>query len=793
MTSTFKPMPTRASRLGGFPFNANHALKGASALICFSHLRWNFVYQRPQHLMTRMAAHQPVFFFEEPVVSNGDKPMLIRTQVAPHVTVLVPHLPHALSDVQKVDAQRRLLQELIETERLTRRTFWYYTPMSLEFSTDIQADVVVYDCMDELSAFRGAPASLIAWEKKLFAKADVVFTGGFSLFEAKRALHPNVHAFPSSVDIDHFKQARTIPAAPPEDQAAIPTPRLGFFGVIDERFDIELVGALATARPDWHFVLVGPVVKIDPATLPHQANIHYLGSKSYEELPRYLAGWDVALMPFARNESTRYISPTKTPEYLAGGRIVVSTPIADVVSDYRDGRVVKIADGPEAFETAIVSALAHASSPAEIFARCDVAIEGKSWDHTVSEMRKQLVRLDPVKPLQAASANTAVNVLHAIPQHADYDYLIVGAGFAGSVLAERLACDSGKRVLVVDKRSHIGGNAYDYYDAAGILVHQYGPHIFHTNAKRIVDYLSQFTQWRPYEHRVLAKIDEQLVPLPINLTTLEMLYDRTFTPESAQTFLDGLAVAVENPKTSEDIVVSRIGRDLYEKFYRGYTRKQWGLDPSELDAAVAARIPIRTNDDDRYFDDEFQQMPANGYTAMFERMLAHPNIAVLLDTDFATVAKQVNYRELVYTGRVDEYFNYQYGPLPYRSLRFEHKTVDTETFQAAGVVNYPSVSVPYTRVTEYKYLTGQTHPQTSLTYEFPGDEGDPYYPVPRPENAALYAKYRDLADASPDVTFVGRLATYRYYNMDQVVAQALATYDRMCTKVTPTDGLEAVA
>lgn len=361
-----------------------------------------------------------------------------------------------------------------------------------------------------------------------------------------------------------------------------------------------------------------------------------------------------------------------------------------------------------------------------------------------------------------------------------FDYLIVGAGFAGSVLAERLAAGLNKRVLVVDRRPHIGGNAYDHYDEAGVLIHRYGPHIFHTNAQRIVDYLSRFTEWRPYEHRVLAQVDGQQVPIPINMTTLNKLYGLNMTTEQeAADFLASRAEPVENIQTSEDVVINGIGRELYQKFFRGYTRKQWGLDPSQLDKSVTSRIPTRTNTDARYFTDTFQRMPKYGYTKMFEKMLAHPNIKVMVNTDYREIRDEVQHDHLIFCGPIDEYFDYRFGKLPYRSLKFEHKQLDQEQFQAVGTVNYPSEEVPYTRISEYKHLTGQDHPKTSITYEYPSAEGDPYYPIPRPENAELYKRYQKLADETPGVTFVGRLGTYKYYNMDQVVGQALALYKRI--------------
>lgn len=358
------------------------------------------------------------------------------------------------------------------------------------------------------------------------------------------------------------------------------------------------------------------------------------------------------------------------------------------------------------------------------------------------------------------------------------DVLIVGAGFAGSVLAERFA-STGRRVVLLDKRLHIGGNAYDEYDEAGILIHRYGPHIFHTNAQAIVDYLSRFTLWRPYEHRVLARVGDALLPIPINRTTINRFFGVSLSPQEVPSFLASKAERVPEIMSSADVVLSTVGRELYEAFFRGYTRKHWGVDPSELDRSVTARIPTRTNDDDRYFGDRFQMMPRDGYTAMFAAMLDHPNITLMLGTSFDEVKDRIDARHVVYTGPVDEYFGFQFGKLPYRSLRFEHRSLDIPRSQPVAVVNYPSPEVPYTRVTEFKHLTGQLHPKTSICYEFPSATGDPYYPVPQPETAALYSRYQALADATANVTFVGRLATYRYYNMDQVVGQALATFARL--------------
>ncbi|MDP2357964.1 MAG: UDP-galactopyranose mutase [Beijerinckiaceae bacterium] len=373
-----------------------------------------------------------------------------------------------------------------------------------------------------------------------------------------------------------------------------------------------------------------------------------------------------------------------------------------------------------------------------------------------------------------------------------YDWLVVGAGFAGSVLAERLANGRGERVLLIDRRTHIGGNAYDHYDEAGILIHRYGPHIFHTNSKQIFDHLSQFTNWRKYEHRVLANIEGQLLPVPINLDTVNRLYGLSLTSEELATFFAQRAEHVDEIRTSEDVVISQVGRDLYEKFFKGYTRKQWGVDPSELDKSVTSRVPTRTCRDDRYFTDVYQYMPSAGYTRMFERMLSSSNIDISLGVDYKDVREKVGNARTIFTGPIDEFFDFRFGKLPYRSLRFDHQNFADEWLQPVAVINYP-MSEDYTRVTEYKHLTGQRHPSTSVTYEYPSADGDPYYPIPRPENAALYKRYEALANAEKDVWFAGRLATYRYYNMDQVVGQALATFRRINEALPKSVAFQAVA
>ena len=359
--------------------------------------------------------------------------------------------------------------------------------------------------------------------------------------------------------------------------------------------------------------------------------------------------------------------------------------------------------------------------------------------------------------------------------------LIVGAGFAGSVVARELA-DAGRQVLVVDRRTHIGGNAYDAIDDQGVLIHPYGPHIFHTNSQRVYDWLSRFTAWRPYEHRVRSVVGGVAYPFPINRTTLNMLYGLDLDEAAAAAFFERVRELREPVRTSEDVVLASVGRELYELFFLHYTRKQWGLDPSQLKAGVAARIPVRCNDDDRYFSDTWQVMPRDGYAAMFASMLGHPNIRVELGVDFLDMRRRGahhGFSHTVFTGPVDAWFDYQHGRLPYRSLRFEHEHLPgTERFQQTGTWNYPN-DHDYTRITEFKHLTGQQHPGTSIVREYPQADGDPYYPIPREDNEALYKRYQAMAAQEPSVTFVGRLAQYRYYNMDQVVGAALAAAERL--------------
>ena len=765
---------------GAHDHHRQRMARAGSTLICFSHLRWNFVWQRPQHLMARFARSMRVLFWEEPrFAEDRAAPTL---DVAPCATtgvvVLTPVLPSGLAGSAADKAVRELLNAFLAGEPgpFVR---WYYTPMMLPLSEHVPATCVVYDCMDELAAFKAPPAGLLDLEARLLQEADLVFTGGRSLYESKRATRPDSHLFPSSVDVPHFATAR-LPGATAANQADLPGPRLGYCGVIDERMDLDLLAAVADARPEWSIVMVGPVVKIAADDLPRRANIHYLGGRTYDELPTYLRGWDVALMPFAINEATRFISPTKTPEYLAAGCPVVSTPVVDVVRGYGTLEGVGIAGDADAFVAACEQALMLRPDGAWRDAADAVLAEG-SWDRTFGRMADLIGAViaaqNEVQPIVSPTTWPVIAPIH-------YDVMIVGAGFAGAVMAERLAVGSGKKVLVVDRRPHVAGNAYDRYDDAGILMHQYGPHIFHTNSADVFDHLSRFTEWRPYEHRVLADVDGKLVPMPINRTTLNMLYGLDLaTDEQTEAFLASRAEPVDDIRTSADVVVSKVGRELYETFFQGYTRKQWGMDPSELDKSVTARVPTRTNADDRYFTDTFQAMPLEGYTRMFERMLDHPNIDVLLGVDYEEARAAYPHDHLVFTGPIDEYFGYRYGKLPYRSLQFRHESHDCEWFQQVAVVNYPAEAVPHTRITEYKYLTGQQSPRTSITFEIPSAEGDPYYPIPREENQALFKRYEALAIAQSDVTFVGRLATYRYYNMDQVVGQALSAYRRLAAKL----------
>jgi glycosyltransferase involved in cell wall biosynthesis len=357
-------------------------------LVCFSHLRWDFVWQRPQHLLSRAARHYTVLLVEEPIFKPGIAPHMDVSERPQGVTVAVPMLPEGLAHEDVIAEQHDLVEALIGRDSASTRIFWYYTPMALAFTSDLECDLCVYDNMDELSLFRGASQELLDLESSLFARADLVFTGGMSLYEAKRGRHHSVHAFPSSIDFHHFAKARAV-KQDPDDQAQIPYPRLGFFGVIDERMDIDLVGEAADLRPDWQFVMIGPVVKIDPGTLPQRPNIHWLGGKSYNELPQYLSGWNIGFMPFALNEATKFISPTKTPEFLAAGVPVVSTAITDVVRPYGDKGLVEIA---RSARDVVEKAELILSRPKENWlAKVDRHLAAGSWDKTWANMHKLML------------------------------------------------------------------------------------------------------------------------------------------------------------------------------------------------------------------------------------------------------------------------------------------------------------------------------------------------------------------------------------------------------------------
>jgi UDP-galactopyranose mutase len=749
--------------------------RSQAPLICFSHLRWDFVLQRPQHLMSRFARNRQIYFFEEFIPTEHHSPYLeYHPYQGTDIVSLRPRIPRDWDEQRRDAGLAQLLDLMIRLNRIEQPVLWFYSPVMYAFARHVDASAVVYDCMDELANFRFAPAGLKELEAELMEGADLVLTGGASLFEARRHRHDNIHVFPSGVDTSHFAAARRgLPV--PSDMAALPGKKLGFYGVIDERIDLPLLDQVARARPDWSLVVVGPLAKIGHHELPSVPNLHFVGQRAYGELPNYLASWDVALMPFAINEATRFISPTKTPEYLAAGLPVVSTPIRDVVSTYSGIEAVRIASSPEQFIAACEVAMEL--DPATYLPPVDAKLAAMGWD----ESFRRISGLVDAAVARNSPAPPAPHV-HRSSRGGPYDYLVVGAGFAGSVLAERLAADAGKRVLLCDRRPHLGGNAYDHHDAAGILVHKYGPHIFHTNSDEIFAYLSRFTAWRPYEHRVLASVAGQLLPMPINRTTLNALYGLALCDDAeAEAFLRSRAEPVDLVRSARDVVISQVGSDLYRTFFEGYTRKQWGIEPDQLDKAVTARVSTRSNTDDRYFLDRIQAMPLHGYTAMFERMLDNPMIERSLGTDFRDLRDKAGKlaEHIIYTGPVDEYFEYRFGRLPYRSLKFDHRTLEQEWHQPVAVVNYPSEDVPYTRISEYKHLTGQEAPVTTITYEYPSVEGDPYYPIPRPENQALYKRYEALADATPGVTFVGRLATYRYYNMDQIVGQALATFRRI--------------
>lgn len=353
-----------------------------------------------------------------------------------------------------------------------------------------------------------------------------------------------------------------------------------------------------------------------------------------------------------------------------------------------------------------------------------------------------------------------------------YKYVIVGAGIAGITMAERLASKTNEKVLVIEKRNHIGGNVYDSYNDDGILIHNYGPHIFHTNNKEVFDYLSRFTEWNDFQHRVLTFVDGNLLPMPISVETINSLYNLNLNTFEFENFIEEQRIKLEKIETSEDVALSKAGKDIYEKFFKNYTIKQWGTDPANLDTTVISRIPFRFNRDTRYFADKYQGMPKHGYTKMCEQMLNNKNIKIMLNTDYKEVLDDLNYDKLIYTGPIDEYYDFEFGKLQYRSVRFEVETIDTNSFQEAPVVNYPN-DYDFTRITEFKKLTWQNHSKTTIMKEFPCFGEEPYYPYPTKEWKDKFTLYKTKMEKELDVVFIGRLAEYQYYNMDAVVQKAM--------------------
>ena len=357
------------------------------------------------------------------------------------------------------------------------------------------------------------------------------------------------------------------------------------------------------------------------------------------------------------------------------------------------------------------------------------------------------------------------------------DFLIVGAGLAGCVLAERLASQLNKKVLIIDRRDHIGGNCFDYYNEEGVLVHKYGPHYFRTNSDHVFQYLSQFTKWRPAEYRIKVFIDGELYPFPINRDTLNMFFKVDLKTEAeAEAFLETKKVKIEHITNSEEKIISQAGLEIYNAFFKNYTQKQWGIPPKELDPSVCGRIPIRTNTNDLYFNEKYQMMPLHGYHILFKNMLNHPKITIKLNSSFLDIQKIVTSEALIYTGPIDEFFKYKLGKLPYRSLKFEHESYNKEFYQNWVQINYPN-EFDFTRIVEIKHVTGQKIDKTTIVKEYPSSKGDPFYPIPNKSNFHLYNQYKKLAENIKNVFFIGRLAQYQYLNMDEVVARALNLFE----------------
>ena len=358
-----------------------------------------------------------------------------------------------------------------------------------------------------------------------------------------------------------------------------------------------------------------------------------------------------------------------------------------------------------------------------------------------------------------------------------FDYVVVGAGLAGLTIAERIANILNKQVLIIEKRHHIGGNVYDSYNDDGILIHNYGPHTFHTNDKEVFDYVLQFTKWHDYQHRVLSYVDGNFVPLPISLETINQLYNLNLSEDEMDGFINGKKIPIKEITNSEEVVLSQAGKDIYEKFFKNFTIKQWGVSPAELDPSVIKRIPFRKNRDTRYFTDRYQGNPAYGFTRMCEKMIENSNIHVMLNTDYKTVIDQIDYNTMIYTGPLDYYFDNKFGKLLWRSIRFEFETYDIESYQPTASTRYPN-DYDYTRITEFKKMTGQVHPKTTILKEYPCFGEEPYYTYPTKEWKELAERYKKLALKEKKVIFLGRLAEYKYYDMDDVIRRALDVFEQ---------------
>lgn len=747
-------------------------------VICFSSARWDLAFQRTQHLMARFAKTRRVIYWQAASVGGLAEHPYLDLQPCRHtgVTVAAPHLPLGLAPDAAEAALRQLLEDLFAAEAIAKPLLWYCDPDMLSFAPRQEAAAIVYDC-----------ARLADGQAALLELADLVFTAGYGLYEVLRRAHDNVHPFPSGVEVASLAQARNLDHDPgPHDQAALARPRLGFHGVVDERVDLDLLARLAAARPDWSFVMIGPVIRISPADLPSCPNIRWLGGKAYGDLPRYMAGWDIAIAPLVMDDEARLFCPEETAQYLAAGLPVVTTPIPETLLHYGALDAVQTAHTWGAFLGACEGGLKLAARGTAWRQDADKVLAGMDWDEVFARM-SALVDL-ALMARRAAISPLSAPAIRAAPAK-PYDYLVVGAGFAGAVMAERLAAGSNKRVLIIDKRPHLGGNAHDYEDAAGIRVNAYGPHVFHTRSQEVFTYLSRFTRWRPYEHRVMSCVRGILVPQPVNRATLNTLYGLNLhTDIEAEAWLKGRAAPIDKARTARDLGVALMGGDLYDSLFAGFIRKQRGLDPSELDKAAAPQTAPRTSADDRAHLDSFQAMPAEGYARLFETLLDHRNIDILLGADFEEVRREAVYDRLVFTGRIDAFFDYRLGELPYRSIAFRHETLDQPWFQPVATVDHPDAGTPYTRVTEFKHITGQSNARTSLVYEYPSETGEPFHAAPRPEDQAAFRRYDALARQTPEVQFVGRLAAYRDMTMDQTVGQALACYRRIAER----DGRAAV-